>query len=221
MYHFLKRALDIFVATSAFILLSPLILVIIILLLLTGEYQVFYRQRRIGHHGKPFHILKFVTMVKNSPNMGTGEITLRNDPRVTAVGKFLRRTKINELPQIFNVIAGQMSIVGPRPLMEVSYNLYTPEQQKEIYASKPGITGIGSLIFRDEEKLLSAAEDPRKMYHSIYPYKAKLELWYRQHANMRVDLQIILITFYELFSSKGNLTTKVFKNLPERPDFGK
>jgi lipopolysaccharide/colanic/teichoic acid biosynthesis glycosyltransferase len=135
MYHFFKRILDIVIVLIALLLLSPLLIPVIILLLLTGEHQVFYLQKRIGYQGKPFNILKFATMLKNSPQIGTGEITLRNDPRVTVIGKLLRRTKINELPQILNVLKGEMSIVGPRPLMEVSYNLYTPGQQNQVLLS--------------------------------------------------------------------------------------
>ena len=219
MYHFLKRILDIVIVLIALLLLSPLFIPVMLMLLLTGEHQIFYLQKRIGYQGKPFNILKFATMLKNSPQIGTGEITLRNDPRVTAIGKFLRRTKINELPQIFNVLRGEMSIVGPRPLMEVSYNLYTPQQQKLVYASKPGITGISSLIFRDEEKILSAAADPRKLYNAIFPYKAALEIWYHEHASLRVDVMIIFITAIELIFGVKNITEKVFKNLPTRPSF--
>ncbi len=219
MYHFFKRILDIVIVLIALLLLSPLLIPVILILLLTGEHEVFYLQKRIGYQGKSFYIWKFATMIKNSPQIGTGEITLRNDPRVTHFGKFLRRTKINELPQIFNVLRGEMSIVGPRPLMEVSYLLYTPEQQKMVYASKPGITGISSLIFRDEEKILSEAADPRKLYNAIFPYKAALEIWYHQHASLCVDVMIIFITAVELIFGTKNLTEKVFKNLPARPSF--
>ncbi|MEI2748889.1 MAG: sugar transferase [Ferruginibacter sp.] len=116
MYRFIKRLTDILIACIALVLLSPLLIPVILILLLTGEHEVFYLQKRIGYLNKPFYIWKFATMVKNSPNIGTGEITLRNDPRVTPMGKWLRMTKINELPQIINVLKGEMSIVGPRPL---------------------------------------------------------------------------------------------------------
>lgn len=149
--------------------------------------------------------------------MGTGEITLRNDPRVTRVGRFLRSTKINELPQIINVLKGEMSIVGPRPLMAVSYNLYNEEQGREIYQSKPGITGIGSLIFRDEEKLLSEASDPRQAYNTIYPYKAELELWYRNNASFSLDLKIIFLTAWSIIFPQNSLLEHSFKQLPSRP----
>ncbi len=164
-----------------------------------------------------FNICKFATMLKNSPNMGTGEITLRNDARVTKFGKILRLTKVNELPQIINVFKGDMSIVGPRPLMEVSFKQYPEEVQQKIYDSKPGMTGIGSLIFRDEEKIVSAAPDPRAMYKIIYLYKGKLELWYQVHASLYTDFMIIFLTAWSILFPQNNLTNKVFKDLPKRP----
>lgn len=217
MYRFIKRLSDILIACIALVLLSPLLIPVILILLLTGEHEVFYLQKRIGYLNKPFYIWKFATMVKNSPNIGTGEITLRNDPRVTPMGKWLRMTKINELPQIINVLKGEMSIVGPRPLMEVSFNLYSDEVRKVIYQSKPGITGIGSLIFRDEEKILSDAADPRKAYESIYPYKAALEIWYRQHASFYTDTMIIFLTGWSVLFPSNKLVQKVFTDLPQRP----
>lgn len=160
MYKITKRIFDIVFASICLVILSPLFLVIIMILKFTGEHEIFFRQKRIGYMGEPFMILKFATMLKNSPTMGTKEITLRNDPRVTKVGRYLRITKLNELPQIINVILGDMSIVGPRPLMEISYKLYAPEVAKIIYSSRPGITGIGSIYFRDEEKNCFSGQRP-------------------------------------------------------------
>jgi lipopolysaccharide/colanic/teichoic acid biosynthesis glycosyltransferase len=156
-------------------------------------------------------------MQKDSPNVGTGEITLRNDPRVTKFGKFLRKSKINELPQIFNVFKGDMSIVGPSPLMQVSFDLYDEEVKRNIYKSKPGMTGLGSLIFRDEEKLLSEATDPKAMYRAIYPYKGQLELWYLKNASIWTDIKIIFLTAWSIIFPANNLAGKFFKNLPSRP----
>lgn len=220
MYRIIKRLIDIALAILALILLSPLLIPCMLILKLTGEHEVFFLQKRIGYKNKPFFIWKFATMLKNSPNLGTGEITLRNDPRVTRFGKLLRMSKLNELPQIINVLKGDMSIVGPRPLMEVSFNLYSSEVQQCIYNSKPGITGIGSLIFRDEEKLLSDAPDPRLMYTSIYPYKAALELWYQQHASVYTDCMIIFLTACGILFPSNTLTEKTFKDLPARPVLG-
>lgn len=218
-YSIAKRILDVLIAAVALVLLSPILIPVMIILMLTGEREVFYFQKRIGYRNRSFNIWKFATMVKNSPNMGTGEITLRNDPRVTPFGKYLRMSKINELPQIINVFKGDMSIVGPRPLMEISFKIYSPEVQRLIYNSKPGMTGIGSIIFRDEERLLSEAKDPREMYASIYPYKASMEMWYQQHASMYTDIMIIFLTAWCILFPKNKLVNKVFKDLPVRPLF--
>ena len=153
MYKFFKRLLDITVALIAIIILLPLLLAIMIGLKLTGEGYIFYKQKRIGRNNKYFEILKFATMLKDSPNMGSGSITLRNDPRVTPMGGFLRKTKINELPQIFNILLGDISLVGPRPLVDKTFNAYTEGVRSVIYKVKPGLTGIGSIVFRDEEDL--------------------------------------------------------------------
>jgi len=216
MYKFLKRFIDLFLATIALIILSPLLIPSIIILWCTGEHEVFYFQKRLGYKNRPFNIWKFATMLKNSPNIGTGEITLRNDPRVTRFGKILRITKINELPQIINVFKGDMSLVGPRPLMEVSFKLYPEEVQQHIYDSRPGMTGIGSLIFRDEEKIVSDAADPKEMYAKIYPYKGALELWYQKHASLYTDFMIIFLTAWSIVFPKNTLVNKVFKDLPAR-----
>jgi len=217
MYKIIKRFIDILIAGIALILLSPLLIPSIIILLLTGEHEVFYFQKRIGYKNRHFNIWKFATMAKNSPNMGTGEITLRNDPRVTKFGKILRMTKINELPQIINVFKGDMSIVGPRPLMDVSFKLYPENVQQLIYDSKPGMTGIGSLIFRDEEKIVSDAADPKAMYATIYPYKGALELWYQKKASLYTDFMIIFLTAWSIVFPKNQLTQKIFPDLPARP----
>jgi lipopolysaccharide/colanic/teichoic acid biosynthesis glycosyltransferase len=150
MYLVLKRFLDIFIALLALIILSPLFLIIILLLSVTGEKEVFYQQKRIGFENSTFGIYKFATMMKNSLNMGTGAITLRNDPRVTPVGRYLRMTKLNELPQIFNVLNGNMSIVGPRPLVRATFDAYPQKMQEEIYRSTKAnlaLRGLDQLFF--------------------------------------------------------------------------
>lgn len=214
MYKYVKRFFDLCIATIALVVLLPLFLPVILILIFTGEHEVFYFQKRIGYKNKPFYIWKFATMAKDSPNIGTGEITLRNDPRVTSFGKILRKTKINELPQIINVIKGDMSIVGPRPLMEVSFKFYSDEIQNKIYNVKPGVTGIGSIIFRDEEKILSEAEDPKQMYLSIFPYKAALEIWYQKNISLSTDIKIIFLTASLIvFPEKINVNN-FFSGLP-------
>ncbi|MBL7756121.1 MAG: sugar transferase, partial [Chitinophagaceae bacterium] len=144
MYPVIKRFFDILFSLIALVILSPVLIPIIILLKLTGEHEVFYLQKRIGYKNREFYIWKFATMLKNSPNMGSGDVTTRNDPRVTAVGRFLRISKINELPQLLNILKGDMSFVGPRPLVRAGFERYSPELQERVYQVKPGLTGIGS-----------------------------------------------------------------------------
>ena len=127
--------------------------------------------------------------------MGTGSLTLRNDPRVLPFGKFLRKTKINELPQIINVLIGNMSIVGPRPQMEEDFNCYSEHVKKRIYDTKPGVTGVGSIIFRDEEFYISKSNDPRIYYkEKIAPVKGQAEMWYLENISFLNDFKIIALT---------------------------
>ena len=219
MYLIFKRWMDFTVALIVLILLSPLLIPIIIALRLTDEGEVFYFQDRIGYKNRTFKIWKFATMLKNSPNMKGGEITVRNDPRITKVGRYLRITKVNELPQVFNVLLGDMSIVGARPLMKVSFDQYIPEVQAVVYQTRPGITGIGSVIFRDEEKLVTESDmDPHEFYKAhIFPYKGQLELWYQQHQSFYVDFMLIFLTAWVIFFPKSNLAFKIFPDLPKRP----
>lgn len=158
-------------------------------------------------------------MLKNSPNMGTGSLTLRNDPRVTPIGRFLRKTKINELPQVFNVLKGDMSLVGPRPQMEVDFKAFPDAIQEVIYNVKPGITGIGSIIFRDEEKIISESSlPPREVYEKVIaPYKGALELWYQKHLSLYTDVMIIFLTAWVIVFPKSQLHYTIFKDLPARP----
>ena len=216
MYLIIKRFFDFIFSLIALIILSPLLVPIIILLKLTGEHEVFYFQKRIGYKNREFNIWKFATMLRNSPNMGTGEITLRNDPRVTKMGKFLRITKINELPQIINVLKGDMSIVGARPLMKKSFDLYTDDVKAVVYNTPPGITGIGSIIFRDEEKIISESSDIQDTYKQIFEYKGRLEKWYQQHISFYTDFMIIFLTAWHILFSNSKLVHKIFPSLPQR-----
>jgi len=215
-----KRLFDILAATMALLLLAPILIPIIIALRFTGEGEVFYRQNRIGYKNKNFQIWKFATMLKNSPNMGTGSLTLRNDPRVTPLGKWLRRSKINELPQLINLLTGDMTLVGPRPQMKVDFEAFPAAIQAVIYDVRPGITGIGSIIFRDEERLLSVPNrDPRQFYvDHIAPYKGEVELWYQQHMSLRTDALIILLTAWTIFKSDSDWHFWLFRDLPAIPD---
>lgn len=219
MYRVVKRLLDLLAALLALALLSPLFLPIMLALRLTGEGEIFYRQRRIGYQNKSFYIWKFATMLKNSPNMGTGSLTVRNDPRVTPLGGWLRRTKINELPQLINLLTGDMTLVGPRPQMQVDFEAFPPEIQAVIYQVKPGITGIGSIVFRDEERLLSVpGRDPRQFYvDHIAPYKGAVELWYQSHCSLRTDILLIMMTARAIVSPDTQWHFKAFQDLPPLP----
>ena len=221
MYVRIKRFCDFVVAFIALLILSPFFLIIMVILRFTGEGEVFYRQRRIGKNTETFGIWKFATMLKDSPNIGTGSQTLRHDPRVTSVGRFLRATKINELPQVINVITGEMSLVGPRPQVLVDSDVYPPDVRAAIYSVTPGITGIGSIVFRDEEFLLSQpGVDPRDFYvNTIAPYKAALELWYLEHRSLLTDARLLFLTVWVVLRPNSTIVYRSFPDLPARPEW--
>ncbi len=218
MYPLIKRFLDILLSSLALLVLSPLLIPIVIILKFTAEGEIFYKQARVGYKNQMFDILKFATMLKDSPNMGTGDVTLRNDPRVTSIGKYLRMTKINELPQLINILKGDMSIVGPRPLMKVGFDRYEQKYKDSVYNVKPGLTGIGSIVFRDEEKIMTDSDlEPHECYATvILPYKGALEIWYQNHASVLTDFLIIFLTAWTIIFPKNTLANKIFKDLPER-----
>ena len=159
-------------------------------------------------------------MLSNSANMGSGSLTLKNDPRVLPFGSVLRKTKINELPQILNIIIGDLAIVGPRPQMRVDFEKYSEEVQENIYNVRPGLTGIGSIIFRDEESLISAAsvnENPHDFYKRVIaPYKGELEMWYQEKRSLILDVQLIFMTAWTIVVPETRLYEKWFKDLPKR-----
>ena len=216
----MPRIIDVLLSVLALLVLLPLFIPIVAILLLTGEHKVFYSQTRVGYKNQNFKILKFATMLSNSANMGSGSLTLKNDPRVLPFGSFLRKTKINELPQILNIIIGDLSIVGPRPQMQVDFEKYSDEVQKKIYNVRPGLTGIGSIVFRDEESLISVAsekENPHDFYKRVIaPYKGELEIWYQENCNLILDFQLIFMTAWAIISPETRLYEKWFKDLPKR-----
>lgn len=218
MYKHIKRFFDIVFSLLALVILLPVFIPIIILLLLTGEHEVFYRQDRVGYRNNIFRIWKFATMLKNSPNMGHGDVTMRGDPRITGVGKFLRQSKINELPQLINILTGDMSFVGPRPLMKAGFDRYSDEMKAKVYLVPPGLTGIGSVVFRDEELIITQSKlPPHECYRDvILPYKGALEVWYQQHRNFYTDFMILFLTGWYVLFPKSNLVYKVFPSLPKR-----
>jgi len=213
----MQRFFDIIFSLFALIILAPLLVPIALVLKLTGEHDIFYVQERIGKGGVPFGLLKFATMLRNSPNVGTGDITVKNDPRVLPFGSFLRKSKINELPQLLNILKGDMSIVGPRPMVPKTYKNYG-EKGIEVYSVRPGLTGIGSIIFRDEEKHLDNQSDPMAFYVKIIiPYKTKIELWYLERKSIFMYFQIIFFTAWVIIKPKSNWYQDIFDELPELP----
>ena len=216
----MPRIIDVLLSVLALLILLPLFIPIVIVLFLTGEHKVFYSQTRVGYNNQNFKILKFATMLSNSANMGSGSLTLKNDPRVLPFGSFLRKSKINELPQILNIIIGDLSIVGPRPQMRVDFEKYCDEVQRKIYNVRPGLTGIGSIVFRDEESLISAApekENPHDFYKRVIaPYKGELEMWYQENRNLILDFQLIFMTAWVIVSPETRLYEKWFKDLPKQ-----
>lgn len=217
----IKRAFDILSSLIVIVAISPLLLPVMLLLRLTGEGKVFFVQKRVGKDGKVFGLLKFATMLENSPQMAGGDITSGNDPRVLPMGRLLRKTKINEIPQLFNILSGTMSVVGPRPMTPRNFDYYSLEIQEEIKHLKPGLTGIGSIVFRDEEAILAASpKNPLDCFREdIAPYKGALEVWYKAHRGIGLDLMLIFLTAWAVLFPRSALHFRILKGLPEKPNF--
>lgn len=187
-----KRAFDILCSFLGLTVLSPVLLVVSVLVAVTSPGGVFFRQERIGKDGRPFRIFKFRSMRKDNAGL---KITTGNDSRITPVGRFLRKSKIDELPQLINVLVGDMSFVGPRPEVADYVNLYTP-YQRQVLLVRPGITGLASIRFRNENDLLTASDDPNRTYvEQIMPRKIDLDLEYIPHASVFYDIKLIFQTF--------------------------
>ena len=212
------RFFDILFSGIAIIILLPFMIPIMIGLKLTGEHDIFYKQTRIGKGGKPFGVMKFATMLRNSPNMAGGVLTQKNDPRILPMGKFLRKTKINELPQLVNIFIGQMSVIGPRPQAKSHYDLYSDEVKAAIDTVAPGLSGLGSVAFRDEEDMLNAVED-RNHFHDTFiaPYKGALEVWFVQHRSVNVYFKLIWLTVLAVLKPSSKAWRTAFKDLPPVP----
>lgn len=211
----LQRIFDIVFSFLALAILAPLLIPIACILKFTGEGEIFYRQMRIGKDGSIFGVLKFATMLKDSPNIGTGTITVKHDPRVLPFGRFLRKTKINELPQLLNILSGKMSVIGPRPLTMETFNAYPKRVKNKITSVRPGLSGVGSIVFRDEESLLQDADNASEFYENIIaPYKGKLELWYVDNRNILVYFLLIISTIYVLISPKSKFLWTLLRDLP-------
>lgn len=223
-YFVFKRAFDIVVSGVSLLLLIPVWVPIAVALKLTGDHDVFYGQTRIGRGNRHFKIWKFVTMVRNAETMAGGMHTTQGDPRVTRIGRFLRKTKLNELPQIFNILFGDMSIVGPRPQVDETFAPFPDDVKARIYTVRPGLTGVGSLVYRDEERILSQCDrrgvTVKHCYEQeIAPHKGALEMWYLEHVSLRTDLKLIVATAWVVLFPASGLVERWFSGLPKRPAF--
>ena len=211
----MQRFFDVIFSVFALVILSPIFILIAIILRFTGEGEIFFIQKRIGKYGKIFNLYKFVTMLKNSPNLSTGTVTVKNDPRILPFGNFLRKTKINELPQLLNIMLGDMSIVGPRPLTTQTFFLYDIETQKIIKKVRPGLSGIGSVIFRNEESVLTDQDNALEFYkNKLATYKGDLEIWYVNNQNLKIYFFIIFLTIWVVIFHSPKIITKIFPDLP-------
>lgn len=215
----MQRFFDIFFSGLALLVLAPLLIPVMVTLRLTGEGEVFFRQQRVGRYGIPFGLLKFATMLKDSPNLGTGTLTTKDDPRVLPFGRFLRKTKINELPQLINILKGDMSIIGPRPQTQRCFDAFPKHSQDQIIQVRPGLSGIGSVAFRGEEDMMDAAQDPDALYDEIImPYKGRLEEWYVTNHSLAHYFLLIAITAWVVVFPKSQIIWRVFPELPKPPE---
>jgi lipopolysaccharide/colanic/teichoic acid biosynthesis glycosyltransferase len=215
----MERVFDILISGLALLVLSPLLVPIVIILRCSGEGEIFFLQERGGRNGEVFKLYKFVTMLKDSPNIGTRTVTMKDDPRVLPVGKFLRRTKINELPQLLNIFFGDMSVIGPRPLTAQTFGSYSDSTQDVIIQVRPGLSGVGSIIFRGEEEIMHSAKASVEFYDSVIaPYKGALEEWFVSNKGLYIYFVAIFTTVWAVLFPKTKLAWTVFKGLPEPPE---
>ena len=214
----MQRCFDIIFSAIALALLSPFLLPLMLLLRVTGEGEIFFPQDRVGRGGKDFKLYKFATMLKDSPKMGTGTVTVKNDPRVLPVGVFLRKTKINELPQLINIFKGDMSVIGPRPQTQRCFDAFPVLAQNDISKVRPGLSGIGSVVFRSEEDMMHANANPDRLYNDVIMlYKGKLESWYVRNNSVWNYLLLIFLTILVMLTGSTRLIFQCFTSLPRPP----
>jgi len=200
-YHILKRLLDVLISIILILFLSPFFLAVSIFVKFSSSGPTFYRGTRTGLQGKPFLIYKFRTMVSNAEKIG-GFSTALNDHRLTGVGRILRKYKVDEIPQFFNVLKGEMSLVGPRPQVSYYTNLYS-KKEKVILSVRPGITDLASLYFSDMDSTLGDSDVDKYYEENIEPIKNKLRLKYVKEISLLLDLRILLETFFKVFGIAG------------------
>ena len=212
------RLADVFASILVLFILSPLLITVVLILSLTGEKKIFFVQPRVGKNGKIFNLIKFATMLKNSDQLGTKELTLPNDERVLKFGKILRKTKFNELPQLINVIGGDLSLIGPRPQTERYFKYFNDDDAILIASVKPGVSGLASVLFRDEEKLFDNVNNALKFDAEVVtPYKGQIERWFVENRSLSLYFKLIGMTILVvLFNYQFNYW-KIFKGFPSPP----
>lgn len=221
MYPFFKRFFDIVFALMGIVITGPFLLLSIFIIFISGETKPLFIQLRVGKDRQLFRFYKLRTM-KRTQSQNSGPITFHGDDRITKVGLFLRWSKMDEFPQFFNVLNGDLSFVGPRPLMPETFYAYDKSIQKRIAKVKPGITGVGSVVFRNEALLLKqAGENKQKDFYlnKILPYKGELEEWYVKHQSFGVDLKLLFFSAAVIAYSRMTGLHNYFKNLPKATTF--
>jgi lipopolysaccharide/colanic/teichoic acid biosynthesis glycosyltransferase len=213
------RGFDLLFSLVALVALSPLLALVAIVLRFSGEGEVLYRQKRIGKGGREFQLLKFATMMKNSPVIGSGELTLPKDPRVLPLGLILRKTKLNELPQLLNIIAGDLSLIGPRPQTRRYYDCYLAADRAWIDTVRPGLSGVGSILFRDEESVLANVDDPVTFDDQVItPYKGQVEHWFAVNQSVNLYFELIITTVLVVLWPSSRLHQRLLRRVPAPPE---
>ena len=215
----LKRLLEIVISGAILVVGFPPLAVIAILLKVTGEGEMFFFQERVGKSGKIIFVSKFATMLKASPELATRDITVENDPRILPIGRFLRKAKLNEFPQLWDVFVGKLALVGWRPLMPTGFANYPMDVQQKLLSIKPGLTGLGSLFFRNEESIVAKAQlkglDLHRVYkEDIMPFKGALECWYVDNHNIWIDAKIVIATAVVVLIPRWKGYRNWFRKLP-------
>jgi lipopolysaccharide/colanic/teichoic acid biosynthesis glycosyltransferase len=214
----MQRFFDVYFCCVALLVLTPLFLIVAVVLRVTGDGEILYRQRRVGKGGEPFYLYKFVTMREGVISGHNKTLTIENDKRILPVGHVLRRLKINELPQLFNILRGDMSVIGPRPQTPECFAVFPKSAQKVITEVSPGLSGIGSIAFHNEEAILHSRESGEFFYEQrIMPFKAKLEEWYVENRSLRNYFILIFLTIWVMLFSRADILWKFFPTLP-KPD---
>ena len=214
MYPFVKRTLDVLISIIGILLSAPLLLTAIFLLIFSGEFSPVYLSYRVGKEGRLFRMYKLRTMSPKKPSKSP--LTGYNDNRISFIGRFLRFSKIDELPQFFNILNGDLSFVGPRPMLPEVFMYYPKSVQKTLNTIRPGVTGIGSIVFRNEQGLFKKVKGSYEEFYKqeIAPVKADLELWYIKQYSFKVDFKILIYTVVAVVYGQVKSIERRFKNLP-------